>query len=376
MGCENCINSEKENEILKHNETKTNSNNFDIITDLEKNETTNSKEKTDTKNKKLNLLNSSSKEIKKMQKNQFNVDVLNEINLLRTKHGVAELKMDKNICIISQKYAEKMARESELELSGNKYNGEDLGEIIFSCQKEISPKDLVELWYYKDSENYNYKKEPTISINFTQIIWKNSKLFGMGSALTRDNNLYIVANFYPMGNVKGQFLKNVFPLVTKGKSDDNSFYSTTTNFLEEALLAHNELRAKHNVPPLTLNPILSTLAQNHAKRLAKEGKLIYSNNKMKDQNLGENLFMNKYNSSGEEVSSHWYKGYNKYDFNDLLHNKYDDEDIKNFTQLIWKNTKEVGFGFSNDKKGNFYAVANYFPCGNIKGQYEDNVLPD
>ena len=374
MGCNNCINSEEEKEILKYDSTHTN--NVLSITDLEKNTLTISEEKTRVESKSLNLLSLSSKEIKKYQKNKFKSDVLDEINLLRSKHGVEGLKMDNDICKISQKYAKKMARESELELSGNKYNGQDLGEIIFSCHKEISPNELVNLWYLKDSKNYNYNKEPKISNNFTQLIWKNSKLFGLGSALTRDNQLYIVANFYPMGNVKGQFIKNVLPLVSNRKISDLSNFSMTTNFLEEALLAHNELRMKHNSPPLTLNPILSTLAQTHAQYLAKEGKLIHSNNTMEDKNVGENLFMNTKNCSGEEVTSFWYKGYNKYDFTDLTNNQYDDEEIKNFTQLIWKNTKEVGFGFCNDKKGNFYAVANYFPYGNIKGEYKRNVLPD
>ena len=67
--------------------------------------------------------------------------------------------------------------------------------------------------------------------------------------------------------------------------------------------------------------------------------------------------------------------FNHYNFENINENK-NNEEINNFTQLIWKNTKEVGFGYSIDKKGNFYAVANYFPCGNIKGQYQNNVLPD
>ena len=70
-----------------------------------------------------------------------------------------------------------------------------------------------------------------------------------------------------------------------------------------------------------------------------------------------------------------YKGIKNYDFNKGENNEKNDE-INNFTQLIWKNTKEVGFGFSYDRKGNFYVVANYFPSGNIEGQYQNNVLPD
>lgn len=371
MGCENCINNQKEPEI---------NNNKILITDLENQqyqELLNSDEKTNTgNNKNTQKLNITTKDLINFKKNQFNFEVLNNINIYRLLHGVGELTIDENINKISQKYAEKLARESELELSGNQFNGEELGEIIFTYPKEISPKELVDLWYYSESKDYNYKKEPEVSTNFTQLIWKKSKLFGIGHTLTKDNKLYIVANFYPMGNVKGQFLKNVFPQTTNNKNNDSSFYSITTKFLDEALFAHNELRAKHNSPPLVLNPILSTLAQDHSNFLAKEGKLINSNNKLKDQKIGENLFMSKYNCSGEEVTSFWYKGIKKYNATNLGNNKKNNEEINNFTQLIWKSTKEVGFGFSTDKKGNFYAVANYFPCGNIKGKYNKNVLLD
>ena len=280
-----------------------------------------------------------------------------------------ELIEDGNINIISQKYSDKLARESELEFSGNKYKGEDLGEIIFCCKSETSPKELVDIWYNEGSYNYNYKKEEANI--FTQMIWKNSKSLGIGHTLAKDNKIYVVVNFYPEGNVKGQFSKNVFP-VKINSENNSSFYSVTTTFLEEALCAHNELREKHNSPPLILNPTLTTLAQNHSELLAKKGNLNYSNNKLENKKLGENLFMSKMKCTGEEVSLYWYKGIKYYDFQNM--NNTENEETKNFTQLIWKSTKEVGFGVTTDKKGNFYVVANYFPCGNIKGQYQNNVL--
>jgi len=43
--------------------------------------------------------------------------------------------------------------------------------------------------------------------------------------------------------------------------------------------------------------------------------------------------------------------------------------------MIWKETKEVGFGFGKSENGEFYVVANYYPRGNNIGQFEANVLP-
>ena len=373
MGCEYCSEFRKEEEIISKNKDKKNP-------DLQENTLTD----LDKSNKNINniskVLTSSSKNVNKIKNAQFNLEVLDEINKYRLKHGVEELVMNEKINKISQKYAEKMARESELELSGNKYKEKELGEIIFSCKDDITPKELVDIWYNNGSKNYDYKKEPTVCTNFTQLIWRNSKQFGLGHIITRDNTLYVVANFYPEGNIKGQFLKNVCPIITdrkysKSEENDTSYYSMTTKFIEDALAAHNDLREKHNSPPLILSPALSTLAQNHSEFLAKENKLLFSNNMLNGEKIGENLFVGNKNDNGEEVTSFWYKGNKKYNFRNIKDNDFNDIEINNFTQLIWKNTKEVGFGFSYDKKGNFYVVANYFPCGNIEGQYQNNVLP-
>ena len=368
MGCNVCLNTIKENEICSvfYEENNNDGNNENLLfkdTIL----TEESKENQESKEIPRNL-NSSPQDLLREKNEEFNKKILKQINIYRIIHGVNELIYDKKISRIAQKYAEKCARENELELSENKYNNNDLGEILFCGKEDLSPKEIVDLWYNEGSENYNYKKEPEISNNFTQLIWKNSVSFGLGHALTKNNKIYIVANFYPEGNVKGEFLKNVFPKISH--SENNSFYSVNTKFLEEILNCHNELRSKHNSLPLILNPTLSTLAQKKVEKMAlkKEKKINEKNRK-----YGINFFFSRNNSSGEEVSLFWYEGKNKYDIENDINNKKNIEEINNFTQLIWKNTKEVGFGFTNDTEGNFYVMALYSPKGNIKGQYENNV---
>ena len=43
-------------------------------------------------------------------------------------------------------------------------------------------------------------------------------------------------------------------------------------------------------------------------------------------------------------------------------------------KIIWKNTEEVGFGISKTSDGNFYAVAYYYPAGNVLGEFSKNIL--
>ena len=380
MGCNQCLNQLREQEIVSMSKEgerqKFDNDNIlykeTIFTDNnEENQESNEFQNNNQESQEIPAkINSCPQELIKEKNEEFNMKILNEINKYRIRHGVEELVYDKKISRIAQKYAEKCARENELELSDNKYNNTELGEIIFCGNKDLTPKEMVDIWYHEGAENYNYKKEPEISNNFTQLIWKNTVSFGIGHALTKENKLYIVANFYPEGNIKGEFLKNVFP--SDIHSETVSVYSINTRFLEEILNSHNNIRAKHNSPPLILNPSLSTLAQNKIEKMAqkKEKKI-----KEKNKKIGENFYFSKNSRSGEDVTLAWYKGKNKYDFARGISKKNDDE-VNNFTQLIWKNTKEVGFGFTNDDEGNFYVIALYSPKGNIKGEYKNNIETD
>jgi ves G 5 allergen, putative len=46
--------------------------------------------------------------------------------------------------------------------------------------------------------------------HFTQLVWKTSKKLGIGQAKGASGNVYVVANYYPPGNIIGEFGSNVF----------------------------------------------------------------------------------------------------------------------------------------------------------------------
>lgn len=50
------------------------------------------------------------------------------------------------------------------------------------------------------------------------------------------------------------------------------------------------------------------------------------------------------------------------------------QDSGTFTQVVWKNSKEIGVGVTK-KDNKFYIVALYNPPGNILGTVTQNVLP-
>lgn len=48
-----------------------------------------------------------------------------------------------------------------------------------------------------------------------------------------------------------------------------------------------------------------------------------------------------------------------------------------FTQVVWKNSKEIGVGKAFSRDNRVYVVALYYPAGNYVGRenYEKNVQP-
>ena len=135
------------------------------------------------------------------------------------------------------------------------------------------------------------------------------------------------------------------------------------DFRDKLLKKHNELRKKHGSKSLSSNDELNRIAQKYAEiMMLCEGFKSFGVNFYENSFLGENiLFSTKKNV--EEICQIWYDESKKYDF---ILNKYQ-KSAGHFTQLVWKETKEVGFGFFTNRIGDSCYVALYYPAGNIIG---------
>ena len=158
--------------------------------------------------------------------------------------------------------------------------------------------------------------------------------------------------------------------VNDGCMKDNSIENINNNFkiiIENALKTINKLRKKHNSCPLNNNKKLNQMAQNYAKELFHSEKL-YSNFTYKGEALGENVFLKYENKKPKEICKEWYKENENHNFNSEKLQK----DSIHFTQLVWKESKEFGFGYiSNGNKT--CAVALYYPSGNKFLEFKKNV---
>ena len=148
----------------------------------------------------------------------------------------------------------------------------------------------------------------------------------------------------------------------------NTYYFIVAKDEEICLEMHNQKRYLHGSPPLELNEQLCDLAKKCAVKLSKNENNI--NYIYKEVFLGQNIYIYK----GEilnirEIINEWYEEINNYkeDLNKFHKNAY------HFTQMIWKETKEIGFGFK--EKGHiFYVVVLYYPPGNTFGEFKRNIL--
>jgi len=72
-----------------------------------------------------------------------------------------------------------------------------------------------------------------------------------------------------------------------------------------------------------------------------------------------------------KYSKSWYNEVNEYSYNNPGFSK----GTGHFTQLVWKETTDIGCGIAMSHDDKVYAVCNYTPPGNFKSHYEENVLP-
>jgi len=89
----------------------------------------------------------------------------------------------------------------------NKDNGIFLFEIELKIIFFILGATPVIVWY---NEKANYTvANPGRTLHFTQVVWKATKIIGVGVRQVSNNGLVVVVNYYPRGNYENQFAQNV-----------------------------------------------------------------------------------------------------------------------------------------------------------------------
>lgn len=139
--------------------------------------------------------------------------------------------------------------------------------------------------------------------------------------------------------------------------------TTDYKFAHSALMAHNELRAKHGAPPLRWSEILAGRARLYADDVVKgEHQFLPS-----DFNLCRRTGGTAIDSAFNAVAG-WYAGGSSFDARD----KQLTPEAFAYALILWRSTTHVGMNL--DESGRV-VTAVYYPPANLEGPFAANVLP-
>uniref|UniRef100_A0A224XG48 Putative CAP peptide n=1 Tax=Megacormus gertschi TaxID=1843536 RepID=A0A224XG48_9SCOR len=144
---------------------------------------------------------------------EFKEECLKKHNHYRNKHGVPPLKLSPKLCEYAQEWADQLASKDIFQhRPKNKYGENIYMEWSSNAGGKVSGEKSVDSWY-SEIKVHKFGQEPRSlsSGHFTQVIWKESKEFGVAYSRTKQGKTYVVANYDPAGNMIGNFSSNVPP---------------------------------------------------------------------------------------------------------------------------------------------------------------------
>ena len=146
------------------------------------------------------------------QLEQFRKDVLARHNFYRAQHNAKDLVRSAKLENIAQATAEYMLETNKFQFPKETYNDENIGSSLFYYYSSPFDGNSITDKWYDENEKYNFKNPGFIEDagGFTQLVWRSSKKIGCGYAC-KGVECYGICSYYPPGNMKNEFEKNVFP---------------------------------------------------------------------------------------------------------------------------------------------------------------------
>jgi len=145
---------------------------------------------------------------------KFQLDALKTHNLYRSKHKVASLKLDTELCKRAGEYADYLARTDTFEHSGDADFGENLYWSWSSDPRWVlEGAEPVTSWY-DECQGYDYSREPVDmeTGHFTQLVWSTTTHLGVGVTQSpKTGKFYVVMKYSPPGNIIGRYRNHVPP---------------------------------------------------------------------------------------------------------------------------------------------------------------------
>lgn len=163
------------------------------------------------------------------------------------------------------------------------------------------------------------------------------------------------------------------PLEYQTRNCSGLKFFLTDKEIQDVVKLHNDKRALHRTPPLTLSNRLNKYSQQLADHLAKER--IYWHTP--EDTYGVSVYHTNWHADFEPMTAtdaveNWY-------LEGLLFNRHNYFEYlaltMHYTQLLWKDSVMIGVGASKSSEDNWYVVCTYVPPGNVISKIRQNVLP-
>lgn len=153
----------------------------------------------------------------------FTSAILNSTNFYRKEHNATAVTWNATLASYASSYLSAMGTQSpdsgsECDFS---HSGGPYGENLALGCNEVT--GCVELWG-DERDEYNFNK-PGFSEetgHFTQLVWKDTTTVGCGSRLCGTRAWYIVCEYWPRGNVIGEFREEVDREVNTDSTTDGA----------------------------------------------------------------------------------------------------------------------------------------------------------
>lgn len=219
-----------------------------------------------------------------MSEQIFSEELLAEHNNLRQKIGnVNPLELDADLSQKALRHAEYLA-QNKLKLENS--DDETLGENLYYFESDdglYDARHILDYWIQKSKIDLNNLTMPAKTSHFTQIVWKSSEKLGVGVSQSTNGGIYVVAFYFPRGNVINYLDDNV--LVNHRSESGNGDHEHS----DSSESKHNQIK-KEKRPADKVNQILEKIVKKADKE--KTGKISLTKAKKVFQLINEKFGTN------------------------------------------------------------------------------------
>ena len=170
-----------------------------------------------------------------------------------------------------------------------------------------------------------------------------------------------------------RFLASMCLLAVAGANAQTASVNSSSKIEEKeaeaAIAFHNKVRKEVGVAPLQWSGQLASFAQAWADNLASSGCKLKHRPSSGDwaQQYGENIFFaSDARANALDASKAWYSEIKDFTYGKLNSNNW--AKTGHYTQMVWRNSTQVGMGSATCPSGAVIIVANYNPRGNYMGE--------